>query len=238
MTTGYTQPELDHMHRQMLDSCPPLPTLADLKSAPTVLSAAWNGSHVGILLYLEFQAEQRIVIDLNCVVALELMNGINDRAHDMGWWDEIAPGHAPEDKLPLYNWDRTDRALNITTLTTGALPEGILVHFKDSDNGSTLVFLPRSIARGVVIGIAGIGDLAKWWNDDFELLPAQMPDELTVQRAANQVIKRFGDSAASEAAMRSNLAMETGDMFNHLLWQRVLRAVQALDGKPRRAAVN
>jgi hypothetical protein len=157
------------------------------------------------------------------------MNGINDRAHDMGWRDKIESGHAPEDKLPLYNWDRTDRVLNITTLTTGALPEGILAHFKDSDGGSTLVFLPRSIARSVVIGIAGIGDLAKWWNDDFELLPAEMPDDVTVQRAADQMIKRFGDSAASEAAMRSNAAMDVGDMFNHLLWQRVLLAVQELE---------
>lgn len=240
MTTGYTQEDLDRLHCEMLERAPPLPTLADLKTSPVALRAAWNGSHVGILLYLEFQAEQRIVLDLNCVVALELMNGINDRAHDLGWWNEIEPGHAPDDKLPLYNWDRTDRALNIVTLCTGALHEGILVHFKDSDDGSTLVFLPRSIARGVVIGIAGIGELAKWWNDDFELLPAQMPDDLTVQRAANQMIKWYGNSAASEAATRSNLAMDAGDMFNHLLWQRVLLSVQELENATPRpgAAIN
>jgi hypothetical protein len=228
MTTGYTQLELDRLHRQMLERAPPLPTLADLKTAPVVLSAAWNGSYVGIILHLQFQAEQYIAVDLSCVVALELMNGINDRAHDMGWWDEIEPGLAPDDRLPLYNRERTDKTLNIVSLTTGATPEGILVHLKDSDDGSTVVFLPRSIARGVAIGIAGVGELAKWWNEDFELLPAQMPDDLTIQRAANQLIKRYGPRASSEATERSSAAIQAGDAFNHELWQKVWWAVQEI----------
>jgi hypothetical protein len=230
MTTGYTQQDLDRLHRQMLNRAPPLPTLADLRTAPIVLSAAWNGSYVGIILNLQFQAEQHIAVDLSCVVALELMNGINDRAHDMGWWDEVEPGQAPEDRLPLFNCDRTDKTSNIVSLTTGAIPGGMLVHFRDSDDGSTLVFLPRSIARGVAIGIAGIGEMAKWWNEDFELLPAQMPDDLTIQRAANQLIERYGPRASSEATERSNTAIQAGDAFNHELWKKVWWAVQEMQG--------
>jgi hypothetical protein len=228
MTTGYTQEALDRLHRQMLERAPPLPTLDNLKTTPTVLSAAWNGSHVGILLYLQFQAGQHITVDLGCVVALELMNGINDRAHELGWWDEVEPGHAPDDRLPLFNWEYTDKTLIIVSLTTGATPEGILVHFKDSDDGSTMVFLPRSIARGVAIGMASIGEMAKWWNEDFVLQPAQMPDDLTIQRAANQLIQQYGERAIFEATERSNAAIRAGDAFNYELWQRVRGAVEEM----------
>jgi hypothetical protein len=230
MTTGYTQADLDRMHQQMLKNSPPLPTLDDLRTAPTVLSAAWNGSYLGILLFLQFQAEQWIVVDLNCVIALELMNGVSDRAHDMGWQDEIEAGHAAADGFPLFRGDRSEKTLNIVSLTTGTTPDGILVHLRDSDGGSTLVFLPQSIARGVAIGIASIGELAKWWNDDFELLAAQMPDDLTIQRAARQLIKQCGIRAAAEATMRSNIAIEIGDTFNHQLWQKVHWAVEKMQG--------
>jgi len=37
-----------------------------------------------------FQAEKHVALHLNCVVAKELMDGINDRACEHGWWDEIA----------------------------------------------------------------------------------------------------------------------------------------------------
>lgn len=49
-----------------------------------------------------------------------------------------------------------------------------------------------------------------------------------IERAAHQMIKRYGKEAAKQAAVRSNSAMETGDEFNHELWLRVAMAVVAL----------
>jgi len=90
-------------------------------------------------------------------------------------------------------------AHQVVTLTTGAISEGILVHFKDSDGLSMSVFLPRSLARGVPIAVATVGEAAKWWDEEFKLLPACLPqlaDDLTIHRAANQLIKQHGKRAA------------------------------------------
>jgi hypothetical protein len=104
----------------------------------------------------------------------------------------------------------------------------MLVHFSDSDKQGTIVFLPRSIARGVAIAVTGVGEKANWWDEDFKLLPAQIPDDLTVQRAAHQFIKQYGAQAAMEAAQRANKANVARDQFNHELWTRVWRAVVAM----------
>jgi len=229
MTTGYTQADLDELHRLMLDRAPPTPTLADLKTSPSVTVVAWNGSYTGILLQLQFQAGQAIVVHINCVVALELMMGINDAAMKFGWWDTTPAGQAEEDTLPIYSTDHNDTAMAVFTLATGATNDGMLVTFAEGQGAAITVFLPRSVARGVVISIVGIAETAGWWDDEFVLQPAQMPDDMVVMRAANQLVQRYGKSASSEATMRSNAALEAGDVFNHELWRRVWWAVGELE---------
>jgi len=49
-----------------------------------------------------------------------------------------------------------------------------------------------------------------------------------INRAAHQLIKRYGKEAARQAAIRSNSALEVGDEFNHDLWLRVAMAVVAV----------
>jgi len=225
MTTGYTKTDLDELHRLMMDRAPPKPTLADLKTSPSVTVVAWNGSYMGILLQLQFPSDQAIVLNLNCVVAHELMLGFNDAAMTYGWWDAMPAGQAREDTLPIYSVDHDDKAMPVFTLSTGATNEGMLVTFGENKEDTITVFLPRSVARGVVISIMGVGQSAGWWDDEFQLLPAQMPDDLVVMRAANQLIQRYGKEASSEATMRSNAAIEVGDVFNHELWRRVWWAV-------------
>jgi len=56
--------------------------------------------------------------------------------------------------------------------------------------------------------------------------PAQVADE-DVWRAAHLMIKRYGDNAVMEAAMRSNEALNQGDMFNYHLWFSVMTAIQS-----------
>jgi len=181
-----------------------------------------------MLLLLSFQADQHVALHLNCVVAQELMDGINDRACDHGWWEEMEAGHGPNDILPVCDNAHNKNAHQVIALTTAAFPDGILVHFKDSEERGTMVFLPKSLARGVAIGVTTVGESAKWWDEDFKLLPAQVIDDVTIHRAANQLLKQHGKRAGREVAKRVDAAMAAGDKFNHELWQRVSAAVEKM----------
>jgi hypothetical protein len=234
MTTGYTQRDLDELHRLMMDRAPPLATVEDLKTSSSVSAVAWNGSLTGILLQLQFPAGQAMVLNVNCVVAQELMDGINEAAMKYGWWDETPAGLAPEDTLPIYSTDHNDKAMPVFTLSTGAMPEGMLIAFGEDQENFIRVFVPRSVARGLVVSIIGVADAAGWWNDEFVLQPAIMPDQLVIHRAANQLIKQYGERASAIATERSNAAIEAGDAFNHELWKSVWWAIGELERtKPR-----
>ena len=55
-----------------------------------------------------------------------------------------------------------------------------------------------------------------------------MVAEDDIWRAANQMIKSYGDKAATEAASRSDAASKAGDEFNQKLWFDVMTCVQEL----------
>jgi hypothetical protein len=168
-----------------------------------------------------------MLFHLNCVVALELMFGISEAIVNCGWGD-VAPEHKDE-HLSLLDTERDGRAWNVASLTTGASPEGLLVNFGDGEAANVRFFLPRSVARNVLLAINSAGETAGWWDKEFNLQPAQMPSDAVILRAANQLMKRFGERAAMEAGLKANSALELGDMFNHGLWQRVVMAVQELE---------
>ena len=181
-----------------------------------------------MLFNLQFQAQQFMLFHLNCVVAQELAVGIDEAAKTFRWW-EAEPQSKPDDLLPMFNTEQDTRAWNAVSLTTGAAPNGLLVNLSDGDKGRFRFFLPRSLARRVFISIHAAGQTANWWDKEFNLLPAQMPDDTVILRAANQMIKQHGDRAAAETAQRSDASMALGDMFNHRLWDRVRIAVQDLE---------
>jgi hypothetical protein len=54
-----------------------------------------------------------------------------------------------------------------------------------------------------------------------------------IWRAANKLMEMYGDKAAMEAAMRSNIALEAGDIFNYELWQAVMNCANELDRRKR-----
>jgi len=60
------------------------------------------------------------------------------------------------------------------------------------------------------------------------IIPQPVSDTV-IWRSANQMIKRYAEKAAMEAALRANSAMEIGDMFNYELWNRVMVSVQELE---------
>jgi hypothetical protein len=57
---------------------------------------------------------------------------------------------------------------------------------------------------------------------------AQAVGEIDIWRAANQLIRRYPDDPVLEGALRADLALGQGDMFNFHLWQRVAKAVAEL----------
>ncbi len=57
-----------------------------------------------------------------------------------------------------------------------------------------------------------------------------MIPDLDIYRAANVLVKRHGQDAPIEAAMRTDAMLEKGDLDGYAAWKRVLRAVGELQG--------
>ncbi len=55
-----------------------------------------------------------------------------------------------------------------------------------------------------------------------------MITDLEIYRAANQLVKRYGEDAEFEAAMRADAMIEQGDPEGLAVWKRILRAVDEL----------
>ncbi len=55
-----------------------------------------------------------------------------------------------------------------------------------------------------------------------------MVEEIEIYRAANQLVKRYGQDAEFEAAMRADAMLEAGDLEGQRVWQRILKAVDEL----------
>ncbi len=51
--------------------------------------------------------------------------------------------------------------------------------------------------------------------------PRQMCSDLEVYRAANQLVKRYGEDAEIEAAKRLDAMLEAGDIEGQRVWQRI-----------------
>jgi hypothetical protein len=77
----------------------------------------------------------------------------------------------------------------------------------------TELHLPRSVARQVLLAINTAGETAGWWDKEFNLQPARQPEEIEILRAANQLMKQYGERAAMEAGLKANGALEAGDIF-------------------------
>jgi len=167
-----------------------------------------------------------MLFHLNCVVALELMFGVSEAAAKFDWEIEQAPA---DEKLAWLDTERDGKALNVTSLTTGADLTGLLVDFADGAAGSIRFFLPLSVARQILLAIDAAGETAGWWDKRFVLLPARQPEEIEIQRAAIQLMHQYGERAAMEAGLRADGWLELGDMFTRTLWQRVMVAVQELE---------
>ncbi len=54
--------------------------------------------------------------------------------------------------------------------------------------------------------------------------------DLDIYRSANVLVRRHGQDAPIQAAMRADAMLDKGDMDGYAVWRRVLRAVEELQG--------
>ncbi len=57
-----------------------------------------------------------------------------------------------------------------------------------------------------------------------------MIPDLDIYRSANVLVKRHGEDAPIEVAMRADAMLDKGDMDGYAVWKRILRAVEELQG--------
>ncbi len=56
----------------------------------------------------------------------------------------------------------------------------------------------------------------------------EMLSDLDLWRAANVMIKRYGDGAATEAAMRADEFLDQGIIDGQRLWMRIMQTIEEL----------
>ncbi len=61
-----------------------------------------------------------------------------------------------------------------------------------------------------------------------------MLSDLDLWRAAQIMIKRYGDGAATEAAMRADEFLDQGNLDGQRLWIRIMHTIEELQRKPPR----
>ena len=57
-----------------------------------------------------------------------------------------------------------------------------------------------------------------------------MTSDLDIYRSARALIKQHGQDAPIHAAMRANAMLDKGDLDGFVVWRRVLRTVEELQG--------
>jgi hypothetical protein len=57
-----------------------------------------------------------------------------------------------------------------------------------------------------------------------------MTSNLDIWRSAQALIKQHGQDAPIQAAMRADAMLDKGDLDGYVVWKRILRAVEGLQG--------
>ncbi len=67
------------------------------------------------------------------------------------------------------------------------------------------------------------------WRRTFHL-PSDMTSDLDIYRSANLLVKRHGEDAPIQAAMRADELLDAGDLDGAAVFKRILKALRELDG--------
>ena len=65
-----------------------------------------------------------------------------------------------------------------------------------------------------------------------------MTSDLDIYRAANLLIKRYGEDAPIHAAMSADAMMAKGDLDGFAVWKLIMKAVDELEAKERPDSAN
>ncbi len=57
-----------------------------------------------------------------------------------------------------------------------------------------------------------------------------MITDLDIYRAAQVIVKRYGEDAPTLATKRATAMLEAGDLDSYAVWKQILRAVEELQG--------
>ncbi len=64
-----------------------------------------------------------------------------------------------------------------------------------------------------------------------------MIPDIDILRSANLLVKRHGEDAPIEAAMRADAMLDKGDLDGYGMWKRIVKAAEELLSKERPAGV-
>jgi len=168
MTTGCTATQLQEFRDEALRHAPPHPTHADLKTAPELRRVAMAGTDVGAVVRLALKKSPKtLTFFLNPVIAVELMVALNQAAMNFKWWEQ--PKRDDAMTLPELTREDLDKAFQVISITTASEPNGLLVCFAGGE--AFTFYIPRKFAADVVTWLHYIGDTAKWWDENYVLLP-------------------------------------------------------------------
>ena len=169
MTTGYTAFRLEELRQISIQRAPGLPTLEKLRKAPAIEQLATAGTELGMLLRLSLKGRRKPeTLFFNCVVARELMIGINKAAMEAKWWNQLElSGTEP---LPDLVREDLETATPVIALSTLSEPRGLFVNATDGKE-TWLFYIPRRFAADLFSAINDIGERATWWDRNFRLLP-------------------------------------------------------------------
>lgn len=176
MSTGYSQAQLADLWQEMEVHLPPMPTETEKPAAPRITAMLCAGTELGTVFNLGFKDRKSLVMFFNCAIAKELAGAINHASQHYGWSKKgMTP--APSSHLTYPVPEDLASAIAVTSLSTNALPGGMLVNFympQYGESGATMVFyFPRQAAMEFMTYVVQAGEQAQWWDSDFELIPGR-----------------------------------------------------------------
>ena len=168
MAIGYTRDEILKLGAQFEAFLPSEPALTDWLNAPRVRRLAFAGVQLGILVHVDAGPYDTPNLFMNPIVARTLLEGIAmaGKVHD--WWPRIVDKEVPLafDHIP----QGLDGAVNVRSLRTADVPEGILF-VCGAGFGELAYFLAPNFAAALAWAIHHTADRAGWWDHNLVLQP-------------------------------------------------------------------
>ena len=115
----------------------------------------------------------------------------------------------------------------VAVFAIGIFESGQPVHERSSGG-----IVPRSEVTGVLGPVAAVFGFFAWCAFVVALETAKiMIPDIDIWRAALLMVKRYGDDAPTEAAIRADKLQEDGDHDGAVTWHRILAAIERLQAK-------